>query len=416
MSSILEEIDSYFGCGSMSDEEYLEHYGMPRRSGRYPWGSGKEPFQSSRDFLGRVEQMRKNGFTYTDPQTGKKYTGDNAIAKSLGYSSTDFRTVYAIAKDERRGYDVARAQALKKKRVSATEIGRQLGVNESTVRSYLNPNSESRMKQARATAEMLKKHVDEKGMIDVGTGVDRELNISKEKLDQALFILQAEGGYKVYGGRFAQVTNKGQMTTQRVLCKPDTPHNVIYDLDKIHTIKDYISRDGGNTYEKKFHYPESMDSKRLKIRYAEEGGLERDGLVQLRPGVADLSLGESRYSQVRIMVDGKKYIKGMAVYGDPKDFPAGVDVIFNTNKSKSVSKLDVLKDIKNDPDNPFGAAIKEKDQGGQYWYTDKKGEKKLGLINKTRAEGDWTEWERFFTIPVLVQTVQGYGREAAWYC
>lgn len=200
---------------------------MPRRSGRYPWGSGKEPFQSSRDFLGRVEQMRKNGFTYTDPQTGKKYTGDNAIAKSLGYSSTDFRTVYAIAKDERRGYDVARAQALKKKRVSATEIGRQLGVNESTVRSYLNPNSESRMKQARATAEMLKKHVDEKGMIDVGTGVDRELNISKEKLDQALFILQAEGGYKVYGGRFAQVTNKGQMTTQRVLCKPDTPHNAI---------------------------------------------------------------------------------------------------------------------------------------------------------------------------------------------
>lgn len=393
MSSILEEIDSYFGCGSMSDEEYLEHYGMPRRSGRYPWGSGKEPFQSSRDFLGRVEQMRKNGFTYTDPQTGKKYTGDNAIAKSLGYSSTDFRTVYAIAKDERRGYDVARAQALKKKGVSATEIGRQLGVNESTVRSYLNPNSESRMKQARATAEMLKKHVDEKGMIDVGTGVDRELNISKEKLDQALFILQAEDGYKVYGGRFAQVTNKGQMTTQRVLCKPDTPHNAIYDLDKIHTIKDYISRDGGNTYEKKFHYPESMDSKRLKIRYAEEGGLERDGLVQLRPGVADLSLGESRYSQVRIMVDGKKYIKGMAVYGDPKDFPAGVDVIFNTNKSKSVSKLDVLKDIKNDPDNPFGATIKEKDQGGQYWYTDKKGEKKLGLINKTRAEGDWTEWK-----------------------
>lgn len=159
-----------------------------------------------------------------------------------------------------------------------------------------------------------------------------------------------------------------------------------------------------------------MDSKRLKIRYAEEGGLERDGLVQLRPGVADLSLGESRYSQVRIMVDGKKYIKGMAVYGDPKDFPAGVDVIFNTNKSKSVSKLDVLKDIKNDPDNPFGAAIKEKDQGGQYWYTDKKGEKKLGLINKTRAEGDWTEWKDSFTIPVLVQAVQGYGREAAWYC
>lgn len=59
MSSILEEIDSYFGCGSMSDEEYLEHYGMPRRSGRYPWGSGKEPFQSSRDFLGSCRTDEK---------------------------------------------------------------------------------------------------------------------------------------------------------------------------------------------------------------------------------------------------------------------------------------------------------------------------------------------------------------------
>ena len=78
--------------------------------------------------------------------------------------------------------------------------------------------------------------------------------------------------------------------------------------------------------------------------------MERDGLVQLRPGVPDLSLGESRYSQVRIMVDNKKYIKGMAVYGDPKDFPPGVDVIFNTNKHKDKSKLEVLKDIKSDPD------------------------------------------------------------------
>ena len=199
MSSILEEIDSYFGCGSMSDEEYLEHYGMPRRSGRYPWGSGKEPFQSSRDFLGRVEQMRKNGFTYTDPQTGKKYTGDNAIAKSLGSSSTDFRTVYAIAKDERRGYDVARAQALKKKGVSATEIGRQLGVNESTVRSYLNPNSESRMKQARATAEMLKKHVDEKGMYgQIGAICFEQEHVVSKSITQFLALQPLPDGLFVF--------------------------------------------------------------------------------------------------------------------------------------------------------------------------------------------------------------------------
>lgn len=396
MNPIAEEIESYYGCGSETDKEVLEHYGMPRRSGRYPWGSGDEPYQHSRDFLGRVEEMRKSGFTYTDSETGKRYTGDNAIAKSLGYSSTDFRTVYAIAKDARRTDDVATAKRLKEKEgMNISEIGRKMGINESSVRSLLNSDRESRMKQARDTADFLKERVDSSrhGMIDVGNGVEKELRISKEKLDQALFMLQAEGHYEVYSGRFDQVTNKGQMTTQKVLCKPGTEHKDIYQLDKIDTVKDYISRDDGKTFEKKFHYPESMDSKRLKIRYAEDGGAERDGLVQLRPGVPDLSLGESRYSQVRIMVDNKKYIKGMAVYGDPKDFPPGVDVIFNTNKHKDKSKLEVLKDIKSDPDNPFGSLIKDADQGGQYWYTDKSGKKKLGLINKRSDEGDWTEWK-----------------------
>jgi hypothetical protein len=103
-------------------------------------------------------------------------------------------------------------------------------------------------------------------------------------------------------------------------------------------------------------------------------------------------LGESRYAQVRILVDDKKYIKGMAVYSD--DMPDGVDVIFNTNKSRDKSKLEVLKDISKDPENPFGSLIKDAQQGGQYWYNDPKtGEKKLGLINKRADEGDWTEWK-----------------------
>lgn len=399
MNRITEEIDLYFGCGSLPNEEILEHYGMPRRSGRYPWGSGKNGYQSSRDFMGRVDQMRKKGFTYTDPETGKKYTGDTAIAKSFGLSSTDFRTSYAIAKDQRRADLVNTAKRLKEKEgMNTSEIGRKMGINESSVRSLLNSTSEAKMKQARDTANALKKIVDEKGMIDVGTGVDKELRISKEKLDQALFILQAEHGYEVYSGRFDQVTNKGQKTTQKVLCPPGTEHKEIYNLDKVHTVKDYISRDGGTTIEKKFHYPGSLDSKRVMIRYADEGGLERDGMVQIRPGVKDLSLGESRYSQVRIMVDGTHYIKGMAVYGDPKDFPPGVDVICNSNKGHNKSKLECLKEIKKDPDNPFGALVKE---GGQYWYNPKTGEHcsssepgaKLGLINKTREEGDWNKWK-----------------------
>ena len=371
-------------------ENYLEHYGIKRRSGRYPWGSGEEPYQHGQDFIGRVDELRKQGFTDTD-ENGKKWAGDTAIAKSLGLSTTQFRTEIGIARDERRMLQAARAKSLKEDGLGATEIGRQMNLPESTVRSLLNEKSEARMKEAKNTADFIKKQIDERGMIDVGTGTEIELNISKERLNQALYLLEREG-YPVYSGGIPQPTNPGQQTTQKVICPPGTPHKDIYNYDEVHSLKEYISRDGGDTYEKKFTYPSSMDSKRLQIRYAEDGGIDKDGIVELRRGVDDLSLGESRYAQVRILVDGTHYIKGMAVYSD--NMPDGVDVIFNTNKTKDKSKMEVLKEIKKDPDNPFGSTIKDADQGGQYWYIDKKtGEKKLGLINKRADEGDWNDWK-----------------------
>ena len=406
MNSVVEEMLANFETDNPVTKDILMHYGMPRRSGRYPYGSGEDPYQHSRDFLGRVEELRKQNFTYTD-EKGKTYSGDTAIAKSMGLSTTQFRTEVSLATSERRMLDVARAKSLRADGKGYTEIGREMGINESTVRSLLKENSELRMKRAKDTAAFLKQQVDEKGMIEVGKGTElelsmaRNLKISKETLNQALYLLEREG-YPVYGGRVEQVTNRGQHTTQKVLCPPGTPHSDIFNkIDQIHTINDYISRDGGETYEKKFHYPSSMDSKRLHIRYSEDGGLEKDGIVELRRGVADLSLGEKRYSQVRILVDDTHYIKGMAVYADDKDFPPGVDVIFNTNKKKGTPTMDVLKEIKKDPDNPFGSAIKDADQGGQYWYDPKTGERvsskhpgaKLGLINKRADEGDWTDWK-----------------------
>lgn len=374
--------------------DILIHYGMPRRSGRYPWGSGEDPYQHSRDFLGRIEELKKTGWTET-PEN---------IKKEFGLTTTQYRAQKGIAKDNRRMLNVARAKSLKEDGLGDSEIARKMSeelgrnINESTVRSWLNAKSESRMKQARETADFIKKNIDEKGMIDVGAGVAMELNISKEKLDQALAILESEG-YPVYGGRVPQATNPSQKTTIKVVCPPGTEHKDIYNFENVHSLNEYISRDGGDTYEKKFHYPESMDSKRLMIRYKEDGGIDKDGVIELRRNVPDLSLGESRYSQVRILVDGDHYLKGMALYSD--DMPDGVDVIFNTNKSKSVAKMDVLKKIKDDPDNPFGSAIKDSDKGGQYWYDPKTGDRvsastpgaKLGLINKRADEGDWTEWK-----------------------
>ena len=366
----------------------LLHYGMPRRSGRYPWGSGKDPYQHSGDFLSRVEELTKKGMSEKD------------IADSMGLTTSQLRIQKSLAKDERRTIEVDTAKGLREKGYSLNEIAKMMGYkNDSSVRSLLNEQSESRMKEAMNTAKFLKKQVDEKGMIDVGVGVERELGISKEKLKTALYILEMEG-YNTFGGGVPQVNNPGKQTNIKVLCPPDTPYktitdkngnekkvsSAIYDYDKVHSITEYTSHDSGKTFDT-FKYPSSMDSKRLAIRYAEDGGIQKDGLVEIRRGVADLDLGGSHYAQVRIMVDGTHYIKGMAVYSD--DLPPGVDVMFNTNKTKDKSKLEVLKPIKNDPDNPFGSLIKA---GGQSYYTDKNGERKLSLINKRAEEGDWGDW------------------------
>ena len=377
-------------------EDILMHYGMPRRSGRYPWGSGDNPYQHSGDFLSRYDELKSQGLSETE------------IARSMGFidpktgrtQTTKLRAQLSLAKDERRALDVARAKSLREDGLSLNEIAREMGFkNDSSVRSLLNVDSEVRMNQARKTAEFIKKQIDEKGMIDVGAGVERELNVSKEKLNEALYILELEG-YPTYGGRVDQVTNPGRKTTLRVICPPGTEHKEIYNFENINSLRDYISHDDGETFDPKFAYPKSMDSKRLQIRYAEDGGVDKDGVVEIRRGVDDLSLGNSHYAQVRILVDGTHYIKGMAVYSD--DLPDGVDIRFNTNKSKSVSKMDVLKPISNDPDNPFGSLIKEgindpdnptSNRGGQSYYYDKNGKKQLSLINKRAEEGDWGEWK-----------------------
>lgn len=374
------------------NEDELFHYGMPRRSGRYPWGSGDSPYQHSGDFLNRIDDLKKQGLS------------DTEIANALDMPTTSYRAAKAIAKEERRSVERQRALDLKAKGYSLAKIAEEMGYsNDSSVRALLNEDTARRQSLARSTANILKKEIDEKGMLDVGKGVERSLGVSKEKLNEALYMLQMEG-YEVYGGGISQATNPNQQTILKVVCPPGTPHKDIYNYDNIHTIG-VESHDGGDTFDPKFVYPKSMDSKRLKVRYAEDGGEEKDGLVELRRGVDDISLGESTYAQVRILVDNTHYIKGMAVYGDDDDFPKGVDVIFNTNKKRGTPVINgkdgVLKPIKDDPDNPFGSLIKEgivdpddgtTKGGGQRYYYDKNGKKQLSLINKRAEEGDWDEW------------------------
>lgn len=378
----------------------LMHYGMPRRSGRYPWGSGDDPFQhepfyNQGDFYRFVRKLQKQGLT------------DKEIYEGLGINSSQFRTKMSNDRAALRKLKIDYAKSAQKDGKSLVQIGKEIGekygdgepINESVVRSLLNADAEERMNKASNTANNLRKIVDEKGIIDVGTGVERELGVSKEKMKAALAILEEEG-YTVQTGKVAQPTNAGKNTTLKVLMKPGTDLKDARDYSKIHHVTEYTSDDNGETFRESFHYPESLDSKRLAIRYAEDGGTKKDGTIEIRRGCKDLSLGNSNYSQVRILVDGTHYLKGMAVYSD--DLPDGVDVLFNTNKPKSTPALGpknntVLKTIKkDDPTNPFGSAIKNGvgEHGGQSYYIGDDGKEHLSLINKRSDEGDWGEWSK----------------------
>ena len=394
MNPVSDEIKSYLEFNP-DDPASCLHYGVKRRSGRYPWGSGQNPYQHSGDFLSRVEELEKSGKSQTE------------IARELGMTTTDFRVQKSLAKEERRKLLVARAEDLRAKGYSLNEIARQMGYdNDSSVRSLLNDKSKERMLQAKATADYLKDICDEKGIIDVGKGSEKMAGCSEQQMEKALYILQTQG-YEVYGGGIPQATNQGQQTTGKFLCPPGTEYKEIYNFDNVHLIDEsnYILTEGGQKKRKAFEYPTSLDPKRLQVVYAEQGGLDKDGLIELRRGVEDISLGNDHYSQVRILVDGTHYIKGMARYAD--DLPDGVDVRFNTNKPEGTPVLGedklntVLKPIKSDPNNPFGSAIKER--GGQRYYDDPNGKftdpvtgekQSLSIINKTKEEGDVAQWSK----------------------
>lgn len=366
-------------------------YGTPRHSGRYPWGSGENPYQHGSEFYRQVKKMRDAG------------TSDDDIAKYFNMSKSEFKNKVSVSRAKEWTYNSVKAMKLKDKGYSNVEIGRMMGVGESEVRNWLKPELQERNMVIQNTANMLKEQVDKKGYIDVGAGSEFYINVSQDRLAKALYSLQ-EDGYVVYGNiKVPQVNNPNHNTSVMVLCPPGTTKGDVYrNRDKIQPITAFTD-DGGFTYRDTI-FPKSLDSNRIMIRYDEEGGSNKDGVIELRQGVDDISLGpHSHYAQVRIAVDGTHYLKGMAMYSEDKDFPPGVDVIFNTNKHVGTPKEDVFKALKIDKATgevdqllPFGAVIK---RGGQSTYLDPNGDivedgvrKSLSVINKVYEENDWNDW------------------------
>jgi hypothetical protein len=394
----------------LEEEPYLAHYGILRKSGRYPWGSGKNPNQRSKSFLDILEEHRKAGLT--ESQIAQMYS-----TKEHPFTVSDLRAAKTHSGIIQKQEQIRTAQALKDKGMGYSAIGRQMGVNESTVRSLLEPGRLERLDILQQTANMLKRQVDEKGIIDVGIHVERDLplgsntpesnfGISKDKFNTALSMLKEEG-YAVVTFRGPQV-GTGEMTTYRVLTKPSRPgmtqkeiqREVFLNRENVQLISEK-SGDRGRTWQDlAFKQPLNIDPKRVDVRYKEDGGKDADGVIYVRPGVKDISLGKSQYAQVRIAVGGSHFLKGMAVYKD--DLPDGVDLQFNTNKSNTGNKLDAMKPLKTDKNgkvdwsNPFGAFPKI--IGGQILGEDGK---PSSVMNKLNEQGDWAKWSRNISRQVL---------------
>lgn len=395
----------------MSDNE-LYHVGKGHldggHSGRYPYGSGENPYQHEIDFLARIEKAKREGKT------------EKEIAEELGYTSTtSFRKAITIAGDAVKANKIARVRELHAAGKGSTEISRITGYKESTIRGYLKEDSDARIKHMEKTVELLKKQVDEKGIIDVGSGVETNFEMKRTRFDAALEMLRIEG-YTLENIKVDQL-GTGQKTTIKVLAAPGVDKKTLYSMrGNLAPVTEGVGSDG--TSKLGLKRPASVSSDRIQIVYAEEGGIQKDGVIELRRGVEDISLGNSHYAQVRIAVDDTHYLKGMALYSD--DLPPGVDIRFNTNKPVGTPPEKVFKPLKTvdgekgspvDWDNPFGAAIKlspteikeingktyELMNGGQREYIDKNGEIKLSAVNKVNEEGDWGNWSKSLASQML---------------
>lgn len=374
----------------IEEDAYLAHYGTPRHSGRYPWGSGGDP-KNSRSFLGMVKDLSTQGFS------------EKEIADNFDMSITDLRAYKTIAKNEQKQAQILTAEKLKAKGMSNVAAAKQMGIPESTFRTLLEPSAKLKSDAVTEAANILRSQVDKVGYLDVGAGTEMYLNISPERLKVALSMLKAEG-YEVHSNIPVEQLGTGHETKLRVLTKPDTTWGqTAQNKESIRLLNEHIDDTGKSSLG--ILPPIPLNPKRISVKYGPDGGDQADGVMYIRPGAKDLDLGGSRYAQVRIQVGDKHYLKGMAMYKD--DLPDGVDLMFNTNKEDTGNKLDALKKLSDDPDNPFGAVIRR-----QIYKRDKNGNKvNVSAVNLVNEEGDWTDWSKTIASQVLSKQSPKLARE-----
>lgn len=373
----------------------LFHYGILRRSGRYPWGSGANPYQRGMSFFQTIKALKDAGMSesqiaasFSDPETGHVFT------------TTQLRATTSIAKNEVQKHEILQIIRMKEKGMSNVAIGARLGIPESTVRNRLKAHEQGRKDIIMNTADLLKDKMGD-GYLDIGKGASNHLGVSPERLKTAVEVLK-EQGYEVVEFWQPRLGQPDRSFTYKYLAPPGTTRgDILSNLEKTHLVPAF-SEDGGRTFQD-IKPPTSVKPDRVQVVYGEDGGAKKDGLIELRAGTDDLLLGTSNYAQVRIKVGDGHYLKGMAVYS--QDLPPGVDIRFNTNKSNTGNKLDAMKELETDPKNPFKTTIRQS-------YYEKDGKQHLSPINIVGTEdpegkkfpgeeGAWAEWSTTLSSQML---------------
>lgn len=436
-------------------ENYLMHYGKGhddappgRGSGRYPFGSGERPHQHSWDVKSRIDKLADQGMSpkeiakamgWTMEQYNKETGKIETVGNVSRYRAEKEIAVHEIAMDKYEELMWYRSHNDPKtgKPYSTSEIARQMGFkNESSLRSYENSAKASPDSPIYKAAEQIKENIAKTGYLDVGKGSNLYLDITDDRMKTVLAVLEKEGYQVVNDVNVRQLNDSGNYTTRKILVSPDqvgnndneTRKNVYAALKDNKVERFYDETDVAMNARKdgteKHYDPVRIDPSRIQVKYAEQGGTDKDGMIEIRakydkdgnivPANPDLCLGYradgelARYAQVRIAVDGGKdlagkenptggmYIKGMAVYN--VDLPKGTDVLVNSNKSETKGLAKALKPMEEAKDNPFGASTI------QQFYTDKDGNKKLSAIqivgattmdnHDAHVEGRWSEWSK----------------------
>lgn len=391
MNQSFDDLD-YFNWLAHVGVDHL--HGNPG-SGRYPWGSGKH----------RYERADFNYDDYLDLKS--KGVPEKVIAEQFNMTMQELRDNRSIAKNYRVADNMYRVAELYNTGVtSPTKISEKTGLPEATVRLYIKKSQSIKDTDNAivATADVLKSSIDEKKVIDIGSGTEQILNVSPTRYKSAIRALE-NAGYHTYTMYQDQLGSTKQQTTVKVLCAPDITYGqaikYMQNAEVGLPVIDVHSEDNGLTFYG-IEHPKSIDSSRIMVNYDKT----MDGLIEVRRGVEDVSLGDNRYAQVRIAVDGTHYIKGMAVYAD--NLPDGIDIRVNSNKAPGtplisndpehccLKPMKRTKDGEIDYDNPFGAAIKQKDgvTVGQRHYKDENGNDQLSCINIINEEGDWSTWRK----------------------